>query len=92
MSRRMFKSFSEKSVQSMMLDISPADPLRFLLGFREDDGSELILDERDFDIVYLAVSTHGLALRYAAPELQDCEEIVKIITKRKMYDKRKRSE
>ena len=72
MSRRMFKSFSEKSVQSMMLDISPADPLRFLLGFREDDGSELILDERDFDIVSVSDGAVVFSGRERFQDLKFC--------------------
>ena len=47
----MLNSFTYKNIQSMLNGISEKTLPRFVLGFREDDGSEVHLEEGFFDIL-----------------------------------------
>ena len=51
MNKRILHDFSVQNIHSLMSDVSPADPLRFTLGFREDDGSEVVLQEDELQLV-----------------------------------------
>jgi hypothetical protein len=54
MNKRILNEFSARNIRALMADISPVDPLRFTMGFREDDGSEVVLQEGELQ---LAAST-----------------------------------
>ena len=49
MSEYILKNFISENINALSPDISTGDPVHFVVGFREDDGSEVRLDEKDFD-------------------------------------------
>lgn len=51
MNKRILNDFSVQNICTLMADITPAEPLRFTLGFREDDGSEVVLQEDEFQLL-----------------------------------------
>ena len=49
MSEYILKNFISGNINALSPDISTGNPVHFVVGFREDDGSEVRLDEKDFD-------------------------------------------
>ena len=84
------KIFKEKEILKMNVTI-PKVMISFKFNIKEIDYVDDIW-KHDFGLVATAVSNRGMALRYAAPELQDCEEIVRLAVDNDGYAIRSASE